>query len=125
MHFLAVIECDIYPLLQRVVSKRAQARSRLLETPEERPTPPVAAAVELIKSLLSMSADPAKPPLADSATALIRRFTADQISAAFAHLRRRNFVYHGSSKRRFCLTQDFQASLQVRSRSQIIMHACM
>ena len=98
-----------------------------METPEERPTPPVAAAVELIKSLLSMSADASKPPLADSATALIRRFTADQISAAFAHLRRRNFVYHGSSKLRFCLTQDFAASLQVRysgPRSLHCMHVC-
>lgn len=97
-----------------MVSKGAQSRAKLLLEDEEAPTAAVAAAAELIKALLGANESQQQEPSPDSEVALVRRFTEKQISAAFAHLRRRNFVYHGGSRKRFNLAASFRNALQVR-----------
>lgn len=97
-----------------MVSKGAQSRTKLLLENEETPTPLVSAAAELIKSLLSKNESP-EGPAPDAEVALVRRFTEKQISDAFAYLRRRNFVYHGGSRKPFSLAANFKTALQVTS----------
>ena len=65
---------DVPCCLQRVVSRRSQSRNQLLLSTEQRPTPPVAAAIELTKSLLWL-ADSPEGSAPDSASALRARFS--------------------------------------------------
>ena len=87
------------------------ARSKLLASERGAMTPPVAAAVELAVVLMGLSEEE-RAALPGSATALSRRFTTQQISDAFSHLRLQNFVYHD-----FNLSQDFKTLRQVSESS--------
>ena len=62
--------------MQRTVTKTAQSKAKLLaQATVVHVTPPVAAAVELIVSLMSMQESP-QPNTPDSHTALMRRCVA-------------------------------------------------
>lgn len=99
-------------LMQRTVSKSAQSKTKLLASKASDITPPVAAAVELIVSLMSIQQGGGTVP-PDSHTALTRRFPSEIISAAFAHLRLLNYVLHGDSGNRFRLSNDFISLVKV------------
>ena len=98
--------------MQRTVTKSAQSKTKLLAQKEVSITPPIAAAVELIVSLMSIQQSGGEVP-PDSHTALMRRFPSDIISAAFGHLRLLNYVLHGDSGNRFRLTNDFHNLVRV------------
>lgn len=102
--------------LQRTVTKSAQSKTKLLAEKETNITPPIAAAVELIVSLMSMQ-ESGQGVASDSHTALMRRFPSELISAAFGHLRLLNYVLHGNSGNRFKLTNDFHSLTKVRQSS--------
>ena len=84
-----MIPCD----LQRTVNRDAQSKRKLLAQSKLPVTPPVAVSVELIVSLMSMEGRGEPPP--DANSALMRRFPAAVISAAFSHLRLLDYVLHG------------------------------
>ncbi len=99
------------------MTKSAQSKTKLLAEKETNITPPIAAAVELIISLMSMQ-ESGQGITPDSHTALMRRFPSNIISAAFGHLRLLNYVLHGDSGHRFKLTTDFNNLTKV---NQVIL----
>ena len=97
------------------MTRIAQSKSKLLAQKQIQITPPVAAAAELIVSLMSIQQnEDTVPP--DSHTALMRRFSSEVISDAFGHLRLLNYVLHGDSGRGFRLTPDFHNLVKARVR---------
>lgn len=90
------------------MKRSALSRTKLLSQQRNPVTPPIANAMELALALMSLT-DEERLEIPDSATALSRRFTDEQISEAFSQLRLQNFVLHD-----FRLSADFKALSQVK-----------
>ena len=74
----------------------------------------VAAALEMLKSLLWMADEMGSAERASPSAALQGRFTEAEISAAYAFLRRRKLIFAGNTKRPYQLAHDFKAGMQAK-----------
>jgi len=95
------------------------------------PTGSEAQAVELIKCLL-LSAECAGELPTRQREVLLRRYTAEQLAAAYTFLCAQDQVYAGGISKAYALSDAFKASLQVcsylvlqESQSACQVHACL
>eukprot|EP00884_Botryococcus_braunii_P001276 jgi/Botrbrau1/11149/Bobra.182_2s0004.1 len=95
---------NLYHHLQWLVGFSRKA----LDAPEQAPTPPVATAMELIRSMLYASERKEESHWLD---ALDKRYSPQQIADAFSHLQNLQQIYKGAARRPYQLADKFRHNL--------------